>query len=122
MVMSNCEKSLVWWTQKRKKIKYISEEEKGQIESEEQVENDIYLKEKRLQLYQRMQQLNEQTREVIYLRITGELSFKEIGQMPHISISVSSRLTFWAAHPVGNEITFWCGYGCGATQSQQRTL
>ena len=28
-----------------------------------------------------MQQLNEQTREVIYLRITGELSFKEIGQI-----------------------------------------
>ena len=73
----------LWYDElkKRKKIKYISEEEKGQIESEEQVENDIYLKEKRLQLYQRMQQLNEQTREVIYLRITGELSFKEIGQI-----------------------------------------
>lgn len=73
----------LWYDElkKRKKIKYISEEEKGQIELEEQVENDIYLKEKKLQLYQRMQQLNEQTREVIYLRITGELSFKEIGQI-----------------------------------------
>lgn len=28
-----------------------------------------------------MQQLDEKTREVIYLRITGELSFKEIGNI-----------------------------------------
>ena len=32
-----------------------------------------------MSLYQRMQQLDHKTREVIYLRITGELSFKEIG-------------------------------------------
>jgi len=30
-------------------------------------------------LYKKMQKLDEKTREVIYLRITGELSFKEIG-------------------------------------------
>lgn len=30
-------------------------------------------------LYRRMQKLDKKTREVIYLRITGELSFKEIG-------------------------------------------
>lgn len=30
-------------------------------------------------LYRRMQKLDKKTREVIYLRITGELSYKEIG-------------------------------------------
>ena len=32
-----------------------------------------------MELYRKMQKLDELTREVIYLRITGELSFKEIG-------------------------------------------
>lgn len=32
-----------------------------------------------MELYKKMQQLDEKTREVVYLRLTGELSFKEIG-------------------------------------------
>lgn len=35
--------------------------------------------EARLELYRRMQGLDDATREVMYLRLTGELSFKEIG-------------------------------------------
>ena len=31
--------------------------------------------------YKKMQNLDEKTREVMYLRITGELSFKEIGEI-----------------------------------------
>ena len=37
------------------------------------------LNEEKILLYKRMQILDEKTREVVYLRITGELSFKEIG-------------------------------------------
>ena len=33
----------------------------------------------KIRLYKKMQKLDTQTREVMYLRITGELSFKEIG-------------------------------------------
>ena len=33
----------------------------------------------KLELFKKIQCLDELTREVIYLRITGELSFKEIG-------------------------------------------
>lgn len=33
----------------------------------------------KIRLYKKMQKLDAQTREVMYLRITGELSFKEIG-------------------------------------------
>ena len=33
----------------------------------------------KISLYKKLQYLDEKTREVMYLRITGELSFKEIG-------------------------------------------
>ena len=33
----------------------------------------------KISLYKKMQNLDDKTREVMYLRITGELSFKEIG-------------------------------------------
>ena len=41
----------------------------------------IVSNEERISLYQKMQKLDNVTREVIYLRITGELSFKEIGNI-----------------------------------------
>ena len=51
------------------------------IPSEDNVEEKIILNESKLELYKRLQKLDKQTREVIYLRITGELSFKEIGDI-----------------------------------------
>ena len=43
------------------------------------IEEQIISNDEKISLYRKMQKLDEQTREVIYLRITGELSFKEIG-------------------------------------------
>ena len=37
------------------------------------------IEEEKMNLYKKMQNLDDKTREVMYLRITGELSFKEIG-------------------------------------------
>lgn len=34
-----------------------------------------------MELYKRIQRLDEKTKDVIYLRITGDLSFKEIGDI-----------------------------------------
>ena len=42
-------------------------------------EEQIISNDEKISLYKKMQKLDEITREVIYLRITGELSFKEIG-------------------------------------------
>ena len=42
-------------------------------------EESIISNDEKISLYKKMQNLDEKTREVIYLRITGELSFKEIG-------------------------------------------
>jgi RNA polymerase sigma-70 factor (ECF subfamily) len=42
-------------------------------------EEEVISNDEKLSLYKKMQHLDEKTREVMYLRITGELSFKEIG-------------------------------------------
>ena len=42
-------------------------------------EQKVISNDEKMLLYKKMQTLDEKTREVIYLRITGELSFKEIG-------------------------------------------
>lgn len=43
------------------------------------LEEQVISNEGKISLYKKMQSLDEKTREVMYLRITGELSFKEIG-------------------------------------------
>lgn len=68
----------LWYDQCRKNKKFINAEEKDLFDLQSLEEKIIYNEEKIL-LYQKLQKLDEKTREVIYLRITGELSFKEIG-------------------------------------------
>lgn len=43
------------------------------------IEEEIISKEEKKLLNKKIQKLDEKTREVVYLRIVGELSFKEIG-------------------------------------------
>ena len=59
-------------------------------------EDETISKDEKLLLYQKIQKLNKETREVIYLRITGELSFKEIG-------TILNRTETWA------RVTFYRG-------------
>ena len=72
----------LWYDElkKNKKNKNI-EEEIFLIQSENEVERDVISNDSKLQLYKKLQKLDKNTREVIYLRITGELSFKEIGDI-----------------------------------------
>lgn len=51
------------------------------IQSNENIEENAIYNNEKIELYKRMQLLNEKSREVIYLRVTGELSFKEIGEI-----------------------------------------
>lgn len=70
----------LWYDECRKKKKYIlNEEDLFNIKELTTLEDDIISKEEKMLLYKKMQNLDNKTREVIYLRITGELSFKEIG-------------------------------------------
>lgn len=70
----------LWFDQCRKNKKKINIEEDllNQYAIDTTVEKVISNDEK-IYLYKKMQNLDEKTREVMYLRITGELSFKEIG-------------------------------------------
>ena len=67
--------------QQTKKIQNINEEEIFLIKADEETEKTVIANDSKIQLYKRIQKLDEQTKEVVYLRITGELSFKEIGNI-----------------------------------------
>ncbi len=71
----------LWYDQcrKNKKIINITDIDLFNVESQDNVEEEIVSKDEKLSLYKKMQLLDDKTREVMYLRITGELSFKEIG-------------------------------------------
>ena len=69
----------IWYDYYRKNKKITVEEELLNIQDLSTPEDETISKEEKLLLYQKLQKLSQETREVIYLRITGELSFKEIG-------------------------------------------
>ncbi len=68
--------------------------EELEIEDKRQVEDEYIKNSKKLKLYEALQNLDANTREVIYLRLTGELSFKEIGSILHKSENWA-RVTFF---------------------------
>lgn len=61
---------------------------------EKSLEEESILKDNKINLYKKMQNLDEKTREVIYLRITGELSFKDIGNILN-KTETWARVTFY---------------------------
>lgn len=71
----------LWYDQCRKNKKFVSEEETDllNIQAPNTLEEQVISNDEKISLYKKMQSLDEKTREVMYLRITGELSFKEIG-------------------------------------------
>jgi len=69
------------YLKKDKKMPKVTEEEFDLITSNENLEEMVISNEEKVALYKKMQKLDDLTREVIYLRITGELSFKEIGNI-----------------------------------------
>ena len=71
----------LWYDQCRKNKKNIDLEEMEALcfHDSNTVEDKIISNEEKISIYKKMQNLDDKTREVMYLRITGELSFKEIG-------------------------------------------
>ena len=87
----------LWYDQCRKNKKVINEEnELFNEQTLNELEEKVISDDERIELYKRMQKLDEKTREVLYLRITGELSFKEIGL-------ILNRTENWAS------VTFYRG-------------
>lgn len=69
----------LWYDYCRKKRISTNYENVFNEQSINITEEKVIHNEEKIELYKRLQKLDEKTREVIYLRITGELSFKEIG-------------------------------------------
>ena len=70
----------LWYDECRRNKKVINAtEDLFNLQTLDMVNEEIVPKEEKILLYKKMQKLDERTREVIYLRITGDLSFKEIG-------------------------------------------
>ena len=65
-----------------------------EIEDKRQVEDEYIKNSNKLKLYEALQNLDANTREVMYLRLTGELSFREIGSILHKSENWA-RVTFF---------------------------
>ncbi len=71
----------LWYDECRKNKKIVNTEEDYllNLQSLNTTEETIISNDEKVSLYKKMQALDDKTREVMYLRITGELSFKEIG-------------------------------------------
>lgn len=64
---------------RNKTLKNVEELYLLDLQEENTLEEQVVLNDEKLSLYKKMQILDEKAKEVMYLRITGELSFKEIG-------------------------------------------
>ena len=65
-----------------------------ELEDTKQVESEYIENNGKLKLYEALQNLDANTREVMYLRLTGELTFKEIGKILNKSENWA-RVTFF---------------------------
>ena len=70
----------IWYKEVKKKSR-IKFEELETLQDEQIIEDIIVEKEAKLQIFKDIQTLDEKTKDVMYLRLIGELSFKEIGEV-----------------------------------------
>lgn len=79
-----CQISKYLWYAKLRKEKGKKEIPLQDIENQimaEEIEEQIENKQRKIKLYQKIQKLDEVTRNVIYLRILGNLTYKEIAEI-----------------------------------------
>lgn len=66
---------------KKNKLNNTVTIEELEITDNKSIEEDYIKKDNKIKLYEALQKLDSNTREVIYLRLTGDLTFKEIGKI-----------------------------------------
>lgn len=89
----------LWYKELRKKNKNINvsfEEINENALYDEMLEENLCAKEEKLKLFKDMQKLDERSREVMYLRMIGNLSYEEIGEILG-KTSNWARVTFYRA-------------------------
>lgn len=88
----------LWYKEleRRKKKEMPLSEITDSIEAFDDIENNYLLNVEKVEIFRMLHHFDENTREVMYLRLTGELSFGEIG-------SIMGRTETWA------RVTFYRG-------------
>lgn len=84
----------IWYKELEKKRKEQKTELSEEIHSGESVEEAIVGKDEKMRLFQKLHSLPEPMREVLYLRLTGEFSFREIGEILGKD-EIWARVTFY---------------------------
>ena len=71
----------LWYDECRKNKRTINagEDSLFDIQETNTIEEEVIANDEKMLLYKKLQLLDDKTREVMYLRLSGELSFKEIG-------------------------------------------
>lgn len=93
---------------KNKNIKDMADNELFEIESLETTDETVISNQGKLELYKKIQKLDEKTRDVIYLRITGDLNFKEIGDIFNKTENWA-RITFYRGKQKLKEVKLYEG-------------
>ena len=86
----------IWYNElkKNKKVQILDGKNLFFLESEDNVEDIVIEQNNREELYKLLKKLDKQTQNVIYLRITGNLSFKEIAEILN-KTETWARVTFY---------------------------
>lgn len=72
----------LWYKElEKRKREFVSIDEVEEIQSEEDLEGKYLQNIEKVELFKLLHNMDEITREVMYLRLTGELSFAEIGEI-----------------------------------------
>ena len=88
----------LWYQEldKRKRRKTTHMEEAAELPDGESLEDSVILRIEKMELYKRIHKLGEVEKEVVLFRISGEFSFKEIGELLGKS-ETWARVTFYRA-------------------------
>lgn len=71
----------LWYKELAKKNKHTNEELNENIVSNEDVEGNYFQNLNKVEIFKALHNLDEDTREVMYLRLSGELKFSEIAEI-----------------------------------------
>ena len=84
------------YLRKNKRKVELNENEELNIQSEQNIENEYIEREDENKVFEKIKALDETSQKVMYLRIKGEMSFKEIGDVLGKSENWA-RVTFYRA-------------------------
>lgn len=89
---------------KKMRRKEVSMDDAIEVAAEQQIEKEYISNEQKLEIYKKIQRVESPTKDVLMLRLSGELSFKEIGEILGKSENWA-RVTFYRGKQmIGKEL------------------